>query len=183
MHTHIWIDMLQFTGPVQDREGETIDFLPIWLCVDPRATFIFITQTEAERRGVSYLFFLFPRQQGPSESEEVRLPVRGECGFTEINITWNTLDPSLCLSACVSLNLSIIWSVSLKVFRLHLPHPSSWVVLVKVPRLIRPAAVGTISWTLLGSLFKQITGFSHVAPVYAALRPDRILQPSFFLIN
>lgn len=41
---HIWIDMLQFTGPRQDRGGKSIDFLPIWLRVDPGATFIFITQ-------------------------------------------------------------------------------------------------------------------------------------------
>lgn len=56
--------MLQFTGPVQDRGGETIDFLPIWLCVDPRVTFIFITQAEAERRRVSYLFFAVSKATG-----------------------------------------------------------------------------------------------------------------------
>lgn len=87
--------------------GKTIDFLPIWLCVDPKAIFIFITQTGAERRGASCLCFQFPWQHGSSESEEVRLPVRGECGFTEINITWNTLYSFLflCLDRSESVHL------------------------------------------------------------------------------
>lgn len=37
--------------------------------------------------GVSHLFCQFPWQRGSSKSEEVRPLVRGESGFTEINIT------------------------------------------------------------------------------------------------
>lgn len=58
--------------------------------------------------GVSHLFCQFPWQRGSSKSEEVRPLVRGESGFSEINITWNALHNSLSvgLSVCPSPLLS-----------------------------------------------------------------------------
>lgn len=53
--------MLQLAGPMQDAEGKSIDFLPIWLRVDPGATFIFIPQIQGGRsRKVSHLFCQSP---------------------------------------------------------------------------------------------------------------------------
>lgn len=63
--------------------------------------------------GVSHLFCQFPWQRGSSKSEEVRPLVRGESGFTEINITWNALHNSL------SVGLSVCPSPLLSLFKLR----------------------------------------------------------------
>lgn len=85
---HIWIDMLQFTGPTQDRGGKVLIFCQYGcvLILGPHS-FSSLRCGGAGGGGVSHLFCQFPWQRGSSKSEEVRPLVRGESGFTEINIT------------------------------------------------------------------------------------------------
>lgn len=118
---HIWIDMLQFTGPTQDRGGKVLIFCQ-YVCVlilGPHS-FSSLRCGGAGGGGVSHLFCQFPWQRGSSKSEEVRPLVRGESGFTEINITWNALHNSLSvgLSVCPSPLLSL-FKLRFLLFREH----------------------------------------------------------------
>lgn len=102
---HIWIDMLQLTGPVQDRGRNYWFFANMAACWSWGHIHFHHSDAGRESREVSHLFCQSPWQQGSSKSEEVKSLVRGECGFTKINITWNALHPSLsvCLSRCLSI--------------------------------------------------------------------------------
>lgn len=132
---HIWIDMLQLTGPVRDRGNKYWFFANMAACWSRGHIHFHHSDTRRKSR-VSPMFCPSPQQQEWSKSEEVRSPVRGERGFSEINITCDALHPSL--SLCFSLSLchlcsqcafsssarttSLLWLQFSIVVRFSVPH-------------------------------------------------------------
>ena len=190
-------------------EGKSIDFVPIWLRVDPGATFIFITHIweggEAEKCHTCFA----SRHDNKDHPSQRRSGRWWEANMCSLKSFTKCPPPSASPRARPSPLLAVH---SLLVHRhqrfFYLREPFSAAVWFKFPHqrgkpLIAllnealnpqllpwnyPASTSKSLQTFRGWMkFKHITLFSHVPPLFArcaaGLWPDPMLHPSFLLID
>lgn len=145
-------------------EGKPIDFLPIWLCVDPLATFIFIALTQGRKAEVCHFCYFYGNRDRRSQDRSCCLR---EGNAAQQKSTWHEIlpDPLLSVSLPGSQSFHHLFFVKLVVSQAASQTSSShfgginksWAL--EVPANISPSRIAWSPVQIAGWILKLFCSF------------------------